>query len=134
MRSDMQMGMTSKGYAYVCPQDFVLQHGTAYPADAFELVDGEAKLCYRNSLVNAVVYGWDYVEGYALGNFGLAIHHAWCVKQDGTPVECTWGEPGVAYRGVTFPIMLVRDAQKATGSVLDDWQRDWPILKERWQG
>lgn len=127
------MNMKIHGYAYACPQDFVLQHGTAYDPNAFELVEGEIKACYRNSLRTAAENGCSYVEGYAMGGIGLDIHHAWCVKPDGTPVECTWEAPGDAYRGVVFPLRVALEALDATGSVLDDWQRG-PILKERWQG
>jgi hypothetical protein len=141
MRTDPHIGgrsmdMRNGGYAYACPHDFVLQHGTAYTSDAFELVEGSPRACYSNSLRAAAENGWQYVEGYAFGpsGLGLDIHHAWCVKPDGTPVECTWEEPGVAYRGVVFPLPVVLDALDATGSVLDDWMRDFPILKKRWQG
>jgi hypothetical protein len=124
-----------QGYAYSCAEDFVKQHGERFPVEAMVCVEGAPRACYGNSIVRAASDGWTYVEGYALTPFEMLVMHAWCVKPDGTPVECTWPSPGLAYRGVRFSVERADDATwNGDASVLDDWQRRWPLYRERWTG
>ncbi len=130
--------LTDHGHVYHCAEDFVLQHGTAYDPASFTHVDGAPRSCYGNSLVNATAMGWSYVEGYAMGPTGLVVQHAWCVRPDGVPVECTWPIdviPALAYRGVTFSIERADDCTwNGDATVLDDYQRRWPLFQQPWQG
>jgi len=64
--------------------------------------------CFRNAALTAMGWtaldpdGLQYAEGFALNEFGLWVHHAWVVSQDGEVTDRTWREPGLRYLGVTF--------------------------------
>lgn len=137
----------SLGLAYRGPADFVLRHGESFEPrplpDEYEY--GAPKACYGNAIVLAATRGLGYVEGYARGPFGLAIPHAWNTDDEGRLIDVTWSAifddgvraaiPDSAYLGVRFSLGRADDATwNGDGSVLDDWKRRWPLLREPWTG
>lgn len=94
--------------------------------------------CFRNAqeLARGDLSGqFVYYEGVATSGRWAAVHHAWvCIN--GKVIDSTWkrgrgdaGQPvfgeipeGWAYRGLPFPIEIVRDA-------LDDYEEGIPLLR-----
>jgi hypothetical protein len=126
------------GYAYNGPEDFVLRHGQRFVVGPRPdgVGRGVPHCCYGNALGMALVRGWAYVEGFALPRQGiLPVQHAWSVLPDGRPVDVTWAEPGEEYVGVVFSAGRADDCTwNGDMNVLDDWKRDWPLLREPWLG
>lgn len=136
--------------AYGGPHDFVLQHGRSYDVELID-ADGIPNYCYANA-INAVLQhrGWSYVEGYAMvprntsqtvehgmwfTDAGEVVQHAWGVTPDGQAAELTWRFPGAAYLGVEFsPVRAEEATWDGDATVLDDFNRGWPLLRQRWQG
>jgi hypothetical protein len=74
-----------------------------------------------------------YVEGFAAGEGGLRIHHAWVTDGNGRVIDNTWRVPGVVYVGVPFRcgfVSLTGLKNKGVGSLLDDFANDYPLLRE----
>lgn len=126
---------------YGGPADFVLAHGERH--DPVAAIAGAPNACFGNAIAIAELLDLRYVEGYALPfylasqhvQFG-AIHHAWVwdpVVQ--AAYEVTWPAIGAAYCGVTFSVGRADDATwNGDASVLDDFNRGWPVLREPWTG
>lgn len=140
-------GMRSRGLVYDGPADFVLRHGESFESIALpdEYEYGLPKLCFGNAIALALLRGLGYVEGYAMGPFGLPIHHAWNVDEEGRLIDVTWSAihdeegrrpiPDSAYLGVRFSLGRADEATwHGDATVLDDYRRDWPILREPWTG
>lgn len=51
------------------------------------------KECFKNSFHVSLEHGIDYCEGFADAGFGILIHHAWNVDQDGKVIDSTWDNP-----------------------------------------
>lgn len=127
------------GLVYNGPNDFFLREGeefTPAPYDAERWgKKGPLKECFGNALDLALAFPDElaYVEGVALGDF-LGVDHAWCVTEDGTVVDPTWDEPGSSYWGVRIPLALAVETvgRKDTYGVVDNWQEDYPLLREAW--
>lgn len=126
------------GLVYAGSPDFVLQHGTWYaPAPLTFRERGAPKMCFGNAIMLAVKRPeLVYVEGYALSPVLAApIHHAWNATPAGELVDITWRNEGLAYLGVVFSVERADDATwHGDASVLDDWKRRWPLLRQRWEG
>ena len=141
-----------EGYAYAGAADFILREGQWFEPrprpPAFER--GQPAMCFGNAILLSARSGLRYVEGYALppdsvelvkglrvrvDDADQAVHHAWNLDAEGRLIDTTWKEPGQAYVGVVFS---VERADKATwdgdASVLDDYNRDWPLFRQRWTG
>lgn len=154
--------------AYVNVPDYLLDRGKHYPVQTLtdeqlayvkKVMDSssfeyEIKQCFGNAQW-ALVYDHDkrlgYVEGYALGQAPIPVHHAW-LTVDGAPVEPTWRLfdrqrdpfdpsvlpmiqplPSFAYFGVEFDrkkLIKQMHEQGAMCSVLDDWKNNWPELRQ----
>lgn len=135
-----------RGTPYSDPFDFVLRHGHEYravPLGRRELTQrfryGQEKACFANSIMAGVLHDdLRYVEGFAFNGL-LPIHHAWNVDRAGRAIDFTWREAKIpiavrAYVGVVFPLELAWDALwEGDAAVLDDWQRDWPILRREFE-
>jgi hypothetical protein len=135
----------AEGYAYLSSYEFVLREGEEFePAPCPPTMAMYPKLCFGQAIMLSATLGLPYVEGYAYPGRGFpAIQHAWNLLPDGRVLDVTWaraeragGDPANrAYLGVRFS---ARRADGATwdgdASVLDDWQRGYPILREPWQG
>lgn len=127
------------GHVYRGPADFVLREGSWWKPAPHDLMMGQAKRCYGNSIAGVVLHGLRYVEGYAIGEVNMPIHHAWNVDADGRVVDLTWPNTrplrGLAYLGVEFALWRADDCTwNGDATVLDDWVRGWPLLRERWRG
>lgn len=146
-----------KGLAYDGPAAFVLEHGEWFaPArPPATIPHGPPGLCFGNAIHAAVLYDLEYVEGWAVtpGDVGLPVHHAWNTDAAGRLVDVTWtgprastrisgdrayrvfGRPGAAYLGVRFSVERADDCTwNGDATVLDDFARGWPLLRERWHG
>jgi hypothetical protein len=121
------------GYHYQGIGDFVLREGRFFEPQP--LPSGVRRRpiqqCFRNALRTTMNTGLSYVEGYALLIDSTSpLLHAWNASSDGFAVDTTWEPVGRIYLGVSFPLSLVRRPKGFLLSVLDDWQRGWPILRE----
>jgi hypothetical protein len=125
---------------YCCTEDFVVRHGQFYqwrplPDDVHV---GAPRCCYGNALALCVMDSdrFRYVEGFAMSSvaIGLPVHHAWVIDPEGYVVDNTWPH-GVAYLGVEFSYERAADCiWNGDATVIDDWNRDWPLLHSEWKG
>jgi hypothetical protein len=97
--------------------------------------EGELKNCFQNAAQEILFGDTDltYVEGYAMSDIGLPVHHAWLVTPDGTVIDNTWtGQsevmPGSEYYGVAFNADWLRRRAARTkvwgvfqGQSVEDW-------------
>ena len=132
-------------WVYRGNEDFVLRHGEEYAPRALpeEYDYGAPKMCYGNAIWMAEAFGLSYVEGFAWTGY-FPIHHAWNADADGNLIDVTWRAeegglripmPNSAYLGVRFSVDRADDATwNGDGTVLDDWRRDWPLLRQEWTG
>lgn len=133
-----------EGYHYCGPEDFVLQHGTLYEGAYIPegIPQGQMEFCFNNSINNAALYGWKYIEGYATVRMSggeimpFSIHHAWNADDEGRAIDTTWPPGhGAEYFGVEFSF---RRADYATwhddGTVLQNPKSDWEIFRQPWTG
>ncbi len=115
-------------------QQFVLDYGWWYePAELPRDVPlGTPQECHKN----AIDWAMDddslvYCEGLALSKgSSLPILHAWVTDGHGRAIDNTWPQPGVAYAGVPFRagfVTLTALKNDAIGSLLDDYQNDYPL-------
>lgn len=144
----------SREFAYRGGADFVLRHGVEYaPRQLPERFRHAAPgLCYANAISASIVYGVEYVEGYALDpDLQKVFAHAWNADEGGV-IDTTWtgevdlrvadgkptlyvGKPGAAYLGVRFSSGRADDATWfGDASLLDDRNRGWPLFREEWRG
>jgi hypothetical protein len=127
------------GLVYRGPADFVLQEGRWWsPVDApAGMIRGVPKACYGNSIGGVLRYGLRYVQGFATSTAapGLVCPHAWNVDADGNVVDLTWYPVGAAYLGVELSVERADDATwHGDADPIDDYNRRWPLLRERWRG
>lgn len=125
-----------KGYLKRTSRQFVFDYGWFYePHPLPEHVEcareGE---CYNNALRLALEdSSLIYVEGFASGKGGPPIHHAWVTDGTGRVIDNTWSVPGAVYAGVPFTTQFVSITglkNEGVGSLIDDWEHDWPLLRE----
>lgn len=122
------------GYVYNSMEHYVLTHGQLFerrplPRRYKRMPMGH---CFRNAFMLASDHRDElrYVEGYALSV--IPMHHAWCVDGFGIVVDPTWEDDhGEDYHGVIFDFATVKKAMLGSGSVLNDFKRDHPLLKGR---
>jgi len=126
------------GFIYSCPADFIIEHGiwyepVAYPPDGYR---GLPKHCFGNSLFAGAIHNLKYIEGYALPGFGgadLPVPHAWNADAQNILLDSTWLNEGSAY--VEFSLERADSATwDGDASILNDWHRGFPLLKQRWKG
>jgi hypothetical protein len=131
-------GSSHPEFVYRGPMDFVLRHGRSYVPQPLPKPYrvGAQKMCFGNAIIVAASYGLAYVEGYALApTIRFPIHHAWNADADGNLVDTTWAGTGAAYLGVAFALGRADEATwDGDGTVLDDFKRRWPLLREPWTG
>ncbi len=119
------------------PSSFLLEYGWWYepapkPAD---VPKGKKNECFGNSFWLAFENpSLIYVEGFAMYEEDHRITpHAWVTDGTGRVIDSTWDKIGVAYAGVPLRIQWLNQRHliaKAIVCVLDDWQNDWPILRD----
>jgi len=129
------------GWVYASPLAFLLTHGQPYVPIGRPpwLPVGVPKACFANALFLAVWFDLQYVEGYGLlalgGEAAHAMPHAWVSNGTGVAWEVTTPAPWLAYFGMPFSVERADDAMWWGDScVLDDFQRGYPLLRERWTG
>lgn len=127
-------------FKYLCCEDFVLQNGQEYTAQA--LPDGipprEIKQCFCNSFHLAIENDdLIYVEGFAVNLIPIA--HAWCVDKTGKVIDTTWANPEECeYFGVPFKreYMLAATIERGCYGLIENWENGYPVLKlpkEEWK-
>lgn len=129
-------GTDPKGYLKRTSCQFVLDYGWFYEPGPFpqEVERGVEGECYNNAFRLALQdKSLVYVEGFATGKSGLRIHHAWVTDGTGRAIDNTWRKPGIVYAGVPFTTQFVSITglrNKGVDSLIDDWEHDWPLLRE----
>lgn len=127
------------GLAYRGPTDFVLREGRWWNVEPGlppgVPMRGAPRACYGNSIYVATVHGLRYVQGYALHQIAGAVSHAWVADGAGRAWDVTWPTPGLAYLGVELAVERADDATWfGDADPIDDFNRRWPLLRERWTG
>jgi hypothetical protein len=124
-----------KGFLKRTSRQFVLDFGWFYkpgplPQGVVLANEGE---CFNNALILALADPkLIYVEGFAALDGGPRTFHAWVTDGTGRAIDNTWVTPGVVYAGVPFKrgwVSLMGLKNKGVGSLIDDWQHDWPLLR-----
>lgn len=90
---------------FVRHEHLVLEHGQLWLGGTrpFGIRGGTPRQCYKNAWRTAKLYGYAYVEGYAIHAGLFPVGHAWCVAPDGTVIDPTWSpNRGTLYLGVPF--------------------------------
>lgn len=115
-------------WLYSGQEDTILRHGRVFKRlgptkPDFDPVFTEPKACYSNAclLANADE-SLTYVEGYAMPDGLIPVHHAWLVDAKGVVHDPTWDfKRGVGYVGIPFKLDFVMDTMHAseTMGVLD---------------
>jgi len=129
---------------YACRDEFVLGEGMFWTTDwerstqvleSYGFAHLIKKRCFANSqqVMEEVGLskGWSYVEGLACSTFGLPLHHAWLVDEEGLVLDPTWDE-GDFYLGVPFQWRMVQNLiTEENCTMLDRWEGgQHPMLGE----
>ena len=123
------------GLIYRSPFDFVALHGKEYTPCPFYGQRRPARICFGNAIIDAALYGYTYVEGFAMSGEGNVMLHAWTVKRNGELYDSTWCNRGCAYYGVEFSVERADDAiWNGDDCILNDEQRGYPIFRAPWPG
>lgn len=122
----------ASGFHYSSLYDFVLREGRFYVPEPHDFEQMEQRRCYDNALTVAALHGLPYIEGFAFSTVGIPVHHAWNADGDAA-LDVTWPVLGSAYIGVEFPPVDVLEARERGATMIDDWQRDWPLLRQPWK-
>ena len=116
---------------------FVIDYGWWYVPSPLPdgIESGTAQQCHKNAQILSTEHdGLIYCEGFALSKDGLTrTLHSWVTDGQGRAIDNTWKEPGVAYAGVPFKDLFVTMTNlknKASISLLDDWQNGYPLRGE----
>lgn len=149
-KSAAMMPPAPEGYGYNSLYDYVVVCGVEFQSapltkEEMQVVTkamGRRTWRQRECFMNAQELALSddrlvYHEGYAIGNVGLPILHAW-VAINGKVVDVTWrpevfGETTWLYLGVPFTPEQIRVHALKTGfwaSLIDDWQNDYPLIRE----
>jgi len=102
-------------------------------------IQPEEQQCYRNAQMAAIEGEPNvvYCDGMALPSGLIPVWHAW-VLVDGLVWDPTWELLGdrrpddVAYLGTDLATTIVCEAivaHQEHSSIVDDWQRRWPLLR-----
>lgn len=118
-------------------KQFVLEYGWWYEPVALPegISMGPMKNCHKNAYDLALKDDrFIYCEGYALfRDVGIITLHSWVTDGQGKAIDNTWTPSGVAYAGVpftTFFVTMTNLKNKASISLLDDWQNKYPLAGE----
>lgn len=128
-----------QGWAYPSYEHLALQRGRSFTTKPLPegIPRGLPKHCYDNARAAAAVEPerFAYCEGWASPGSGIPVRHAWVVDlEDGIALEPTWreglgrgGQP--MYIGLVIQLDHMLDALDRSGTVLDDYMADHPILR-----
>jgi hypothetical protein len=125
------------GLVYRMAPDFVLRHGVWFERIPWRKgwKQGAPLCCFGNAIAAGMLNGWRYIEGYALAPTGKTILHAWNATEEGTLIDTTWCNTGLAYLGIEFSVGRADDATwNGDQCVLDDCKRGWPLFQQEWRG
>lgn len=138
------------GDYYPSPADLVMRAGRRMVPQPLprDCRPGLPRLCYHNSIMNSLTRGVPYVEGFAYNGIApppgepgaAAILHAWNLDERGRVVDTTWRESvsrpdSRAYIGIEFSVRRADDCTwHGDATVLDDYNRGWPLLRHEWEG
>jgi hypothetical protein len=116
-------------YSYTGPADFVLREGRFFEPKSLpvKIKYRKSRRCFHNARQVIRAHGFSYVEGYALHENDIPFLHAWNLDDDGCVVDTTWVPVGRAYLGVIFS---PSDILKWKGSLIDNWENRWPLLRK----
>ena len=115
---------------------FVLDYGWFYTPSPLSkrLGLGPEGECYNNALKLVLDNPkLTYVEGYAAGGGSAPLRHAWATDGKGRVIDNTWPLSCSVYVGVPFKagwVSFTGLKRKGVGSLIDDWENDWPLLRE----
>lgn len=90
----------------------------AQTAASARVRQGKLGQCYRNAALLCMSRPeLAYCEGYAQPEGLIAVHHAWCIDEQGNVSDSTWGaEEGNEYFGValdmTFVLSVIRERRR----------------------
>ena len=122
------------GYAFHSIDEWLLKHGRFWTPQPLpkRYRRGIPKWCFGNAQRLALhSKTLRYVEGYAMSV--IPIHHAWCVDANDRVIDVTWDHIAPAYFGVVFDrdaIRQFRRESRSNLSILHDYERDYPLLKD----
>jgi len=117
------------------PYGFVLEYGFSYEPCCLppNIEFGEPKRCFDNAY-KAVLHGeLVYCEGFALGQSGLPVGHAWLTDGTGRAIDITWRERGRAYLGVPLKTIYVLETSMRNlpdEGFIEDWRNKYPLLMD----
>jgi hypothetical protein len=163
IRTDSE-DLRRQGYAYSSVAEWFADHGTDMPAGAgtwtadeiaiIEDLSGRVRLrkghCFANAqrvLMAAVATSRlvpdedvAYCEGYAwVAGQSAPFAHGWCTLNgkvwDPSLDEDT--ERRVTYFGIPLPTKYIVERifrRGEFGPLVNDWKKQWPLLKQRWRG
>lgn len=130
----------TKGYQYASIYELVADQGRYFTSQPLPppFRRMRPKECFHNAATTAIRHhelGIMYCEGYVnvLKNNIVPLLHAWCVDHNGNVIDPTIGyQPHTQYIGIPFELDFVIHAYgvRKAGSILDDWQNGWPLLKD----
>lgn len=107
----------------------VLQHGVVWTVQsvAEEMSagpDSERFMKAGTLAMHPYMRRLTYVEGYAMREHGLPVHHAWCVTEHGQVMDPSWPlHPQTAYLGIPIQREFMMQAVRERG--------DWGVLESR---
>lgn len=119
-------------FYYSCSEDVVLQYGKEFIPTPLQkpYVKDTPKYCFFNSYKLALEYpSLLYVEGFAMiRNLPIPIHHAWCIDKNDPYKVIDVTADLESYIGIPFKRNVFYMNWK-TGSLLDDWQGNWKLMR-----
>jgi hypothetical protein len=130
------------GFVYASMNAFLKAHAQTFSVAADQTLPPRfhvwPRCCFDNAyrLARRHPNQFRYVEGLALGV--IPVHHAWCLNPNDEVVDPTWahracGSVGTEYFGVVIPLSIARQIRsKTNNSILDNWQRGFPLMREPW--
>lgn len=101
------------------------------PAEVGGFEYGTPKMCYANSVKQALINNLIYVEGFGiLRGFGLPISHAWCVERGSLNVIDVTSDKFESYCGVPFKTEYVEERQlnQKYVNLIDNWHEGYPLF------
>lgn len=118
---DLRHNLTQNQWHYKGPADLLVREASWFSTGpSSKNLSGTPKQCFVNAASYALRHHLRYVEGYATAI--IPVHHAWCADSRDNVYEVTWDKMGLAYFGIEFEPMRVRN-----GSVLFNPHNDLDV-------
>jgi hypothetical protein len=131
-----QMNPKPAGFVYRGAEDFILQNGKFYVPKSADEYRGAPKSCFGNALIATTINrNWTYVEGFAMSDIGIPVHHGWIADPYGSAIEVTWEKLGTVYFGVAFAAARALEALwDNDASILENYKDGFALYREHWNG